>query len=153
MLPTEAQWEYACRAGTDTVFWTGDDGRSLIGAANLADRQFTTLKGSHRAGDWLDVDDGFAAYAPVDALRANPWGFHNVHGNVWEWCRDLMALYDAPLEASSERRSTFNKGRRVYRGGGYNVATSASSSAMRFSSPPGAKNESTGVRPARVVRR
>lgn len=86
-LPTEAQWEYACRAGTEGRYFTGDDPESLIGYANIAD-----ASGVQRFPDWLPEvlqgDDGFIYTAPVASFAPNAFGLHDMHGNVWEWCRD-----------------------------------------------------------------
>lgn len=90
-LPSEAQWEYAARAGTSTPFWTGRELASLAGAANIADA-YAREHGLRMLTDWEpDFDDGFTLHAPVGKLRANPFGLHDVHGNVWEWCLDAYA--------------------------------------------------------------
>src|SRR5262249_43552536 len=77
-LPTEAQWEYGARAGTDTPWWTGSERTSLQGAANLADQFCKTHSGA--AGwsyeEWLD--DGYTSHAPVGTYRANSFGLHDV---------------------------------------------------------------------------
>jgi len=84
-LPSEAQWEYACRAGTATMFWWGE---SLLDAgkyANMADR--TALR---VWPDWsvFPTDDGYAAASPVGSFAPNPFGLYDILGNAWEWCND-----------------------------------------------------------------
>lgn len=73
MLPTEAQWEYSCRAGTTTRFSFGDSKRDLYLYAN-----FWCYKAEYQ-------DDGFEDLSPVGSLRPNAWGIYDMHGNVWEW--------------------------------------------------------------------
>ncbi len=81
-LLTEAEWEYMARAGTDSEYWFGDEIDRLCEFANLADRSTKRL---YR--DWavLNCDDGFGQLAPVGSFPANPFGVHDVHGNVSEW--------------------------------------------------------------------
>lgn len=89
-LPTDAQWEYAARAGTATVWYTGDDPASTAGHANTADRaaRAAAIVTALRVRDFEELDDGFPVHAPVDALQQNPFGLHGMLGNVREWCRD-----------------------------------------------------------------
>ena len=107
-LPSEAEWEYACRAGTKTPFWTGEtlstdqpnyDGNYIYG---------TGRKGKYREQTTL-----------VDTFGRNPWGLHDMHGNLWEWCEDRWHdnYHGAPNDGSAwlEGKSSG----RVMRGGSW----------------------------------
>jgi formylglycine-generating enzyme required for sulfatase activity len=87
-LPTEAEWEYACRAGSKTQYYGGDEKSSLIGAANIFD-----IDAAKNWPNWqqfsLPVHDGFAFTAPAGNFAPNAFGLYDMHGNVWEWTNDF----------------------------------------------------------------
>ena len=85
-LPTEAEWEYACRAGTTTKYFSGDDPETLAAVANVADGTARESFPSWRL--MISARDGFVQTAPVGRLRPNEFGLYDMHGNVWEWCND-----------------------------------------------------------------
>ena len=93
-LPTEAEWEYAARAGTSTFFSFGNQYRGLIHQfANIGNVELERAFPDRVRRQWLvdierDPADGHIFTAPVGSYRANPWGIHDLHGNVWEWCTD-----------------------------------------------------------------
>jgi formylglycine-generating enzyme required for sulfatase activity/serine/threonine protein kinase len=144
-LPTEAQWEYACRAGTTTRYSTGDDVSSLRGAANVAD------EGSKRfqPAGWpceQGFADGHAAHAPVGSFEPNPWGLFDLHGNVWEWCEDEWSWpRGQPARAGNGAVS------RSQRGGSFGNVAEDARSASRNPDAPDDRDHDLGVRAARVV--
>lgn len=151
-LPSEAQWEYAARAGTDFVWWTGNQRDSLptAHAVNLADQSadrmgFNWVEIWH----WPDLDDGYVAHAPVDEFAPNPFGLHNVHGNVWEWVQDV---FENDAYVRSSEQDPVNLGAetdlRIRRGGAYNNSHARARSARRGSRRQHLATMSDGVRPA-----
>jgi formylglycine-generating enzyme required for sulfatase activity len=95
-LPTEAEWEYACRAGTTTRFYSGDDEESLREVANVAD---ASLKEKWPFISWASSwNDDHPFSAPVGKFKPNAFGLHDMHGNAGEWCSDW---YDPDYYAQS----------------------------------------------------
>ena len=164
-MPTEAQWEYGCRGGTDTVWWTGNRVEEIydaIGggpAANLADqscRGVTTelQPGRTQLQAFDEFDDGFVYHAPVDALRPNQFGLHHVLGNVWEWCRDPNPdLASNPPRPGDGYRAASDEGSRIWRGGSFYSTAVRARCSIRLQDHMSAKRAITGVRPARPLDR
>jgi sulfatase modifying factor 1 len=128
-LPTEAQWEYACRAGTTTRFSFGDDASELATYA-----WFGRVYGE----DGLQVvtDDVYAH--EVGLKKPNPWGLHDMHGNVWEWCRDW---YSVTIDGGMDPTGPDKGSERVMRGGSFFEPSPAVRSARR-DGPMAAKRNS-----------
>ncbi len=103
-LPTEAQWEYAARGGTQTPWWTGTSVAPLAGAGNVADRYARAHGGTIWPGIEAALDDGHTSHAPVSSFQANPFGLHDTVGNLWEWCFDVDGGYAEAPRVGDNRR-------------------------------------------------
>jgi sulfatase modifying factor 1 len=131
-LPTEAEWEYACRAGTTTTFFTGDDPASLKGSANVPDEALRTkLSRPADVKVWFPFNDGCPFTAPVGRFKANPWGLNDMIGNVFQWCAD-------EIPGATPKR--------VLRGGSYNLNIQTCRCAYRGFSRPEGRYSYTGFR-------
>jgi formylglycine-generating enzyme required for sulfatase activity len=122
-LPTEAEWEFACKAGTTTRYWFGNDPEEGVRFGNMADQADrrlaprATLGDSDRPFPFLEGDDGETYTARVGRYPPNPFGLHDMHGNVQEWCRDVDGPY--PAEAVDDPQGAAAGEYYIYRGGGW----------------------------------
>ncbi|MCB9882507.1 MAG: SUMF1/EgtB/PvdO family nonheme iron enzyme [Planctomycetes bacterium] len=152
-LPTEAQWEYACRAGTDSPFSTGYDVDGLFAhGTNLADE---ASKAHFRRGWGYDEhqDDGNVLHAKVGSYRSNPFGLFDMHGNVSEWCQDLFGQQELPMHAGTGERIVEDAEvtLRAFRGGNFNVTALAARSTCRNGAAPDWREAMVGLRAARLL--
>ena len=132
-LPTEAEWEYACRAGTTTAYsW----GNALNG--DKANCDGCCPYGVKAKGPYLQKTSAVGRYAP------NPWGFHDMHGNVWEWCDDWYGDY--PASGVMDPTGPASGFYRVLRGGSWNYIARHSRSASRFGYKPCIRDDNVGFR-------
>jgi len=120
-LPTEAEWEYACRAGTRWKYYWGSDASRACQYANVKDQ--TMIKDKPYLSHGIDCDDGYDATAPVGSFRPNVFGLYDMLGNVEEWCSDWYASYPRSETALLDPRGPSKGKRRVARGG--NLASGA----------------------------
>ena len=142
-LPSEAEWEYACRAGTTTPFWTGPtistaqanyDGNHVYGSG---------AKGVYRQRT-VAVDE--------PSFPPNPFGLHHMHGNVWEWVEDCWhdSYVGAPSDGSAWISGCLDPTRRVLRGGSWYGNPRILRSAIRYGGAPEDRSSLTGFRVART---
>jgi sulfatase modifying factor 1 len=132
-LPTEAQWEYACRAGTTSPFSWGD---SLNG--DQANCNGEAPYGTDVKGKYLGKTAPFGSYA------ANPWGIFDMHGNLWEWCEDWMGPY--PSGDATDPSGPASGAYRVIRGGCWNDAALRCRSAFRNDAGVDGRSDVVGFR-------
>lgn len=138
-LPSEAEWEYACRAGSTRAYSFGSAAEDLTEYGNIADasakRKLASSFTKYLA--FASSDDGYALTAPVKSFRSNAWNLFDMHGNVCEWCADW---YDSDYYATSNNAQNLinetNAGSRVLRGGNWSCRAELCRSACRFSNPP-----------------
>jgi formylglycine-generating enzyme required for sulfatase activity len=135
-LPTEAEWEYACRAGTTTPFSTGYNITTSQANYNGNYPYNGNAKGYNRKKS-----------TPVGIFAANAWGLYDMHGNVWEWCWDWYEDY--AWGAQTDPMGAGSGSRRVYRGGSWNSGAQFLRSANRDYSTPVLRNSYSGFRLAR----
>lgn len=117
-LPTEAEWEYACRAGTTTAYFFSNDPSKL---ANYA---------------WFEKNSG-GKPQPVGQKPPNPWGLYDMHGNVWQWCNDFYQVdyyQQSPKEDPTGPKAGDTK---VVRGGAWKFSAETCRSAYRYNENPG----------------
>ncbi len=132
-LPTEAEWEYACRAGSETVFFFGNDARLLRDYA------------------W-DADNAGNTTHPVGRKKPNEWGFYDMYGNIWEWCADsYLEDYYTELPMSNPTGAVQGAGR-VLRGGSWDSGERFIRSSFRFRLSPGLRIIRVGFRVAQGYR-
>jgi formylglycine-generating enzyme required for sulfatase activity len=148
-LPTEAEWEYACRAGTKTAYSFGDEPEGLVdhgwffrnsGKKLLPPK--TEWDGGMALGEWGCRE------RPVGQKAPNPWGLYDMHGNVWEWCEDWRGAYEkAPNDGGAQQEDP-GSGQRVLRGGSWYGFAWDCRSAYRGGRRPGLCHDLVGFRPA-----
>jgi formylglycine-generating enzyme required for sulfatase activity len=148
-LPTEAEWEYSCRAGTRTRFHCGsDDELGLPLIANVADQSLVGKwyrTGKPQMHTW---DDGYPFTAPVGRFRPNKFGLYDMQGNVMQWCSDRYDYnyYAHSPQQDPEGPQSSKYQLRVLRGGSWNKMGNDCRSASRFAGAPTLGNLTNGFR-------
>ncbi|MBQ6616527.1 MAG: formylglycine-generating enzyme family protein [Thermoguttaceae bacterium] len=142
-LPTEAQWEYACRAGSVTAYFWGDD-LSKEGRANCWSPWFPPTTPQEEALDWtIDWSTRVTKYPP------NPWGIYDMHGNVSEWCQDWYGKYSD--EHVTDPTGPSHGLGRIFRGGSWKNFAADCRSACRQGDIPEYQNEDIGFRCVGII--
>ncbi len=126
-LPTEAQWEYACRAGGETAYSFGESSESMCDYA------------------WFNGNGNFQTH-PVGENKANAWGLYDMHGNMGEWCSDWYGRY--PKGAVSDPTGPKEGSLRVNRGGSWHYEAASCRSAVRYGNVPSYRFRNYGFRVA-----
>jgi formylglycine-generating enzyme required for sulfatase activity len=137
-LPTEAEWEYVCRAGTTTPFWFGEtiDMKQVNYDGNYPYGKGT--KGAYRQ-----------TTIAVGSFPPNVWGLHQMHGNVWEWCGDWYGEYSTSENDNTDPQGASSGSARVVRGGGWDDRAGGCRSAYRRGYAPDSRYDFLGFRVAR----
>jgi formylglycine-generating enzyme required for sulfatase activity len=141
-LPTEAEWEYACRAGTVTPFFTGDALTTAQANYNGKEPYGKTASGQFRQRP-----------TRAGGFPANAWGLHDMHGNVWEWTADWYGPYPEGDAANIDPHGPAQGAKRVIRGGSWFFDANSARCGLRYTHSPQDKGFSLGLRLAADRRR
>jgi formylglycine-generating enzyme required for sulfatase activity len=158
-LPTEAEWEYACRAGESTIFHFDDaltstqanfDGNFPYGGAgprSVLQRlgEFLGFGGNRNRGPFLQRTSKVSTYAP------NAWGLYDMHGNVWEWCADYFTGEPYSPRPQHDPQGPAQGEARVVRGGSWYVVAADCRAAARLGATPDERHSDLGFRVACVI--
>ena len=131
-LPSEAEWEYACRAGTTTRYSFGDKEADL--------KEYAWFKGNSKGED-----------PPVGKKKPNAWGLYDMHGYVWEWCADAWHKDHEGAPTDGTARAAKDVKERVVRGGSWNDGADAARSAFRQGRPADTRSDAVGFRCVRAA--
>lgn len=147
-LASEAEWEYAARAGTPSARFWGDEAERACRHANVADR---TLNRILSRVDHHDCDDGYLYTAPIGTFQPNQFGIYDILGNLWEWVEDCVNVnYEsAPADGSAWARGDCS--RRIVRGGGWFNDPRDVRSARRGNNHAFHRSINSGIRIARTL--
>jgi formylglycine-generating enzyme required for sulfatase activity len=147
-LPTEAEWEYACRAGTTTRYYSGDDPETLAKVGNVAD-----ARAKAKFPDWkytIKANDGYVFTAPVGKFKPNAFRLYDMHGNAWQWCADWYGAEYYAASPADDPTGPDSGDDRVLRGGSWVDWPNFTRSARRIGDNLGNWDLNTGFRVART---
>ena len=147
-LPTEAEWEYACRAGTTTRYYSGDDPETLAKVGNVAD-----AAAKAKFPDWkltIKANDGYVFTSPVGKFKPNAFGLYDMHGNAWQWCADWYDESYYTKSPTDDPTGPSTGSLRVGRGGSWDDGAGDCRSAYRSGIGPGLRGDYLGFRASLV---
>jgi formylglycine-generating enzyme required for sulfatase activity len=147
-LPTEAEWEYACRAGTPTRYYSGDDPETLANVGDVADATFELKFPGGRYT--IKACDGYVFTAPVGSFKPNAFGLYDMHGNAWQWCADWYGKEYYAASPADDPTGPASGHDRVLRGGSWGCGPYITRSAGRYGFAPDFRGDGTGFRVART---
>ena len=149
-LPTEAEWEYSCRAGTTTRYLSGDDPKTLSKVTELADLVDASVRA--KMPDWkymIRDSDNYVFTSPVGKAKPNAFGLHDLHGNAFQWCSDWYGDRYYAASPTDDPTGPDSGKERVIRGGTWTFRPLGARSAERNKTEPDGRNCAAGFRVVR----
>jgi formylglycine-generating enzyme required for sulfatase activity len=150
-LPTEAEWEYAARAGTTTARYDSDNPAEICRYTNINDLDFSEQYPGGGSGGHLACHDGYAFTSPVESFPPNRFGLYDMLGNVLDWTEDCWNTDYSGAPTDGTAWQSGDCGRRVARGGSWDMDVRAARSAFRRGLPTSRRITSFGFRVARTL--
>lgn len=145
-LPSEAEWEYACRAGTRTARFWGDNPDEACKYANVLDQTTQKTFNVDQETEIHKCDCGYAVTSPVGSFQPNAWGLYDMIGNIWEWCQDIYASDCYSKHAKKNPIYASGGSYRVLRGGSWYDVPRRARCARRYNRSPSDRDDGIGFR-------